>query len=143
MKHIILLIIFAASVLVSGCSMITIDGQVDTQEQSLLDLSAGATLTAKPELVAPAYSVSAKLMVFLEASTESVSVSAFDSKAAEYAKELGLTQAEQATATEVYNAMKTTLTAKITTLSVPLPEDKTYLMRAVVEAVYTAAAARL
>jgi hypothetical protein len=138
-----LIVFFVVSLAMAGCGVITIDGQVDAQEQTLLDLSAGATLTEKPELVAPAYSVSEKLLAFLAADTESVSVSALDTKAAEYADALGLTTLERAQATEVYNAVKTTLIAKLNALSESLPEDKTYLMKAVVQAVYSAAQARL
>jgi hypothetical protein len=147
MEKLIVLLILSIFVFVacSTTSLITIDGEVDTVEQALIDTSVAAALALYPDGVQAAYDVSTEMMTYLddESTIESVTLSVLDSEISELIEETELTDTQKAQATVLYAYAKTILMAKLEAADIVDLDTQLVAIEAIVESVQTQSAALL
>jgi len=146
MKKLLMFVVLIGFVLMfSGCAgkggLITIDGQVDAVEQSIINLAVGGALTAMPQAIAPAYAVSTALLGQMD--NESVLLADLDGTVQEKIDKLELTANEKLSAVELYNVIKAKTVNELEVKGVVDPGRKLVIIKAVIRAVKKASAARL
>jgi hypothetical protein len=122
--------------LASGCSSITIDGQVDVVEQSLIDIAVSSALALYPDAAPIAHIVSGDILAL--SGDETVELGVLGTIISAKIDALDITDAQKTLATNLYNFVKTSLMAKLESLGIEDSAGQFVVVSAVAQSVYDA-----
>ncbi len=141
MRKFFLLVVLLTALSTFGCntisSMITIDQVVDSQEQTLIDLSVSTQLLLFPSIIEPANQIAGMYLAVLQ--TEDVLLSEYDELLAVFTTKLDGTysEAELALIYDMYTVFKNVIILKIDELGISdNVKSITVLTEAVMQSVY-------
>jgi hypothetical protein len=117
------------------------DGKVDAVEAATIKLAVGAVMTAKPEIVTPAYTVSTALLAVMDG-TEITSLSIISDALDEKIEDLGLSPADRTSFLDLVNLVTAKISAELNLSETDL-SDKIVVVKTMLEIVQTAAKDRM